>query len=265
MTWRQLNLCVADERNYCALMGLMGRMIGRVAARVVIAFAFAPTSASAASADVTGVVAGVQSPAAGRSARAGRAGDREAAASGCARATAFIDGELEATGPFPDGACRANDVDPPPCPSTISAERRDRLPLSDGDHVLRWWSRTWTAACGRCRRSSSRSTTRRSCSTHDRDGVDRLGRDRAAAVGQRAAAAPSGGARGCASPRLSMFLAQRPLRFVRGVPVLARRPALPLPRPPDLPRQRTPASGAAGHAHRGPQPRATGGPSSSRE
>jgi hypothetical protein len=219
MTWRELNLCVADDRNYCALMGLMGRMFGRVTVGMVIAFAFALTGASAASADVTGVVAGVQSPA--------QDGELEldvlaieASGVGLRSATAFIDGQFKATGPFPDGACRANEVEPPPCPSTIRLNVATGKPLSDGDHVLTvviedmggaMWP-MWTQQF-EVDNTPVESTDTVTVSVGS-----------GTILGPPSGSGPppptGGGAPRCASPRLSMFLAQRPLGFVRGVPVL---------------------------------------------
>ena len=71
---------------------------------------------------------------------------------------------------------------------------------------------------------------------------------------------PGGGGRSAASPaRLRLAAAvdaarAKPLRYRRGVPVLARRPRLPLRRHADLPHQRAPPPGAARHPGPGPQP-----------
>jgi len=200
-------------------MGLMGRMFGRVTVGMVIAFAFALTGASPAWADVSGVVAGVQSPASAGALELDVLAI-EGSGVGLRSATAFIDGQFKATGPFPDGACRADAVEPPPCPSTIRLNVETGVPLSDGDHLLTvvvedmdgglWpmWSQQFEVD-----NTPVVSTPTVTVSI----GSGEITLPPPSGSGPPP---PSGGAPRCVSPRLSMFLAQRPLGFRRGVPLL---------------------------------------------
>ena len=212
----ELDLWPVVPRRYRVLMG---QMLGRVAAGMVIAIALALMGAPAAWADVTGVVAGVQSPAS--------AGELdldvlaiEGTGVGLRSATAFIDGQFKATGPFPDGACRAGAVDPPPCPSNIRLNVETGVPLSDGDHVLTvvvedmdgglWpmWSQQFEV-------DNTPIVSTPTVTVSIGSGAIDL------PPSGSGPPPPSGSAHACVSPRLSMFLAQRPLGFRRGVPVLS--------------------------------------------
>jgi len=214
---RELNLWAVVPRRYRVLMG---QVLGRIAAGTVIAIAFAMAGASAASADVTGSVGGVQSPASSGALELDVMA-MEGDGIGLRSATAFIDGQFKATGLFPDGACRANAEPPEPCPSTIRLNVETGPPVSDGDHVLtvviedmdggRWdmWSQVFEVD-----NTPVVSTPTVTVSI----GSGSIVLPPPPGSGPPP---PSGGAGGCASPRLSMFLAQKPLRFRRVVPVLA--------------------------------------------
>ena len=192
MTWRELNLCVADERNYCALMDRMASNVRSGHRRGGLAFAFALTGA-AASAEVTGAVGGVRDPAAG-GARPGRLAIEDDGVGPALRARAVHRRSVRRTaGAVPGLRCRADAVDPTPCPATIRAERRDQA-LRDGVTGCRspWCPRTWPGPIADVsqpidgRQHADRLDA-------DGDGVDRLGRDLGApAVRQRTAAAPRG-------------------------------------------------------------------------
>jgi hypothetical protein len=210
MTCRELNLCTASGRDYRALMG---RMLRRVAAVTVAAIALALSGGSAAWAVPNAAVGGIQSHvSAGGLSLSVLATESEGV--GLSTASALIDDELIATVPFPDGACRTDSPDVA-CPATVALNIS--FDLDPGVHEL---AVVVEDELGRqfVKRSAfeviEHPPSRRVVTIEIGSGTLQ--------PGPGPGPGPPRRARRCAAPRLSMALAQNPLRYRRGVPVLAK-------------------------------------------
>ena len=213
---RELNLCRVKNRGYRALMGRMSaRVVGLlVFCAIVVA---APSSASAA---VTGNAAGWRDPAAGSFTL-----NVQAMPDGVPlqNATATLGGELADVEGFDDGSCSQT------CPARVDLVV-DTTEVPDGLRELVVWVTDENGTPTELlRRSITVDNAERPSpckpKVHENDPciVD-------VAIGsgsiQPQPSPPGGGvggetAQSCASPRLSMRLASKPLRYRRGVPVLA--------------------------------------------
>ena len=210
---RKLDLWWGDERSYRALMG---RVLGRVAVGSIAAIALALVGASTAWALPTGAVGGVQNPATSGAlvldVLATTTGNDGV---GLSRATAEIDGVSMASMPFEAGACRLPEV---VCPATVTLNVVT-LGLSDGLHQLD------VLIVDEQERAF---VSRRIIEVDNTPPVNTpivvvdigSGSILPSPPGPGGPVGPDAGP-ACAFPRLSMFLAQDPLRFRRGVPVLA--------------------------------------------
>lgn len=212
MTLRELNLCVAETRGYRAAMG---RMFGRVVGVWLVCAVGALVGASSASALPFAAVGGVQDPASSGELKLSVLAN-ESQGLGLTSATALLDGQAVATTDFLDGTCRdGSDVG---CPAVVMLT----VPTaghSDGMHSLKVivenelgeqfeWERLFEV--DNTPPVSTPVVTVSVGSNAVLPGPPPGG----------GTTPPPAGERGCAAPRLSMFLAQRPLRFRRGVPVL---------------------------------------------
>jgi hypothetical protein len=215
MRGRGLDLWRGVARRYRALMG---QVFGRVAAASVVAIVFAVVGPSTAWALPDGTVGGIQSPASlGALELAVLASESEGV--GLHSATALIDGQVKATTLFEDGACRTGTAPEIACPAVVTLNVVT-LDLSDGEHQLDVVIEDALARQAIKRhRFEVDNTPPVSTPTVTVD----------VASGSILPSPPSGSGPigpdadgpSCASPHLSMFLAQNPLRFRRGVPVLA--------------------------------------------
>jgi hypothetical protein len=191
---------------------------------LLLALAVLLTAAPAARADVRGAVAGVRDPAAGVVELTVLASEDDSV--GLRSAGATLGGERLAAAPFADPACLPDVTDPAGCPASGSVTllvdtteapdglRRLEVAVEDGagrvtrlvDRPIRvanaplLWQSTVTLTLG---------------SGTPRAGVPPAG-------GSGSVPTVPGTRAGCAQPRLTMQLVQRPLRFRRGIPVLVR-------------------------------------------
>lgn len=209
---RRLDLWLGVDRRYRALMG---QVLGRVALAWVAAVALALAGSSTAWAVPHGTVGGIQSPASSGALELFVLAT-ESEGVGLRSATALIDGRHAAAADFEDGACRAGAT--AACPAVVTLNVVT-LGLSDGDHELEV----------RIADELGREFAKRE--TFEVDNTPPVNTPTVVvdiASGTILPSPPGGGPGGpgaggprCAFPRLSMFLAQNPLRFRRGVPVLA--------------------------------------------
>ena len=211
---RELNLCPVKARGYRALMG---RMFARVLGLVVICAALlaAPSVAAAA---VTGNAAGWRDPAAGPLNMVVQAvpdGVR------LQNASASLGGELLAIDGFADGTCEVT------CPARAFLDV-DTTQIPDGQRELVVWvtdeQGTQTELLRRTisventpPASPCKKKTTGECEVTVDIGSGSINPQPSPPHG------PVGGDSGasCASPQLAMRLASKPLRYRRGVPVLA--------------------------------------------
>ena len=206
MTLRKLNLCPVKVRGYRALMG---RMFARVLGLVVICGVLL-VAPSVASAVPQGNAAGWRDPAAGQMALTVQATPDGARLQ---NAAASLGGELLAIEGFADGSCQST------CPARVILDV-DTTEVPDGQRELVVWVTD--------EEGTSTELLRRTITVDNAPRVYtpivtvQVG---SGSIGQQPSppGGPVGGDSGpsCASPRLSMRLASRPLRYRRGVPVLA--------------------------------------------
>jgi hypothetical protein len=209
---RNLNLCLVKVPRYRDQMGGMFRRVSGL----WLACAAVLVVPSVAAASVNGGVGGWRTPASGPLTLNVAASPEGPA---LATATATLDGVQVAKEPFADGSCSAA------CPARVDL-RVDTKRVDDGQRELVVWV-TDTAG-------TSTELLRQSILVEN-DKPDPMCPEGAfscevtiqigsATVNQQPSP-PDGGvggetARSCASPRLSMRLASKPLRYRRGVPVL---------------------------------------------
>jgi len=197
----------------------MGQPLGRVAAGSVVAVVLALTGAPTASAVPHGTVGGVQSPASS-GALVLSVLATESDGVGLRSATALIDGGFAAAAPFEDGACRSGAPVDVACPAIVTLNVLT-IDLSDGEHELEV---VIEDELGRrfIRRETFEVDNTPPISTPTVIVDIASGAIVPSPPPGTGPTPPGGGVPGCADPRLSMFLAQDPLRFRRGVPVLAK-------------------------------------------
>jgi hypothetical protein len=212
MSWRQLNLCAANGHGYRARMG---RMVGRVAGIWLVCVAGALFGASAASALPTAAVGGVQDPASlGVLDLEVLANETESGVE-LVSVTALLDGSVADEELLADGTCTVT-----ACPlvvplTVVTSTKADGIywlevvvENSEGEEFL--WEREIEID-----NTPPQSTPTVTVSV----GSGNVVLSPPPGDGQTG---PQGTDRGCAAPRLSMSLADDPLRFRRGVPVLVR-------------------------------------------
>ena len=205
MTWSELNLCRVENAGYRAVMGGMSRRVLGVWVALAVAL-LAPSVASAAPA---GTVAGWRSPAAGVLELSVLATPGEAH---LRSATATLGGTVLAVKAFDDGSCTEI------CPATLTLPV-DTKRVPDGQRVL--------VVTVEDVNGVDSELFRRTLSIENAPRV--FTPTVTVQIGSGPIPPPPlpGGSVGgdagptCASPRLTMRLAQRPLRYRRGVPVLA--------------------------------------------
>jgi hypothetical protein len=215
MTSRELDLWVADGRGDRARMC---RMVGRAAGIWVACVAGALLGASAASALPSGAVGGMQDPVSSGALELSVLAN-ESEGVGLASAMALLDGEVVDEVPFEDGACRAGSdvgcpaIVPLTVPTASKADGTHRLEVIIEDELGRRfeWERSFeidnTPPVSTPVVTVNVGSGSLVPSPPPEDGGG--GTD------------PRPTERGCRAPRLSMFLAQSPLRLRRRVPVLA--------------------------------------------
>jgi hypothetical protein len=213
MTLRDLNLCAWKHRGYRALMG---RMLDRVVGLgVVLAFVSAP---SVASADPNGSAAGWRSPASGTMDLTVQATPDPDTGAALDSATATLGGAV-VTESFADGTCSQS------CPAIVvlAVDTHDALPAGElqGERTL--------VVTIEDVNGESKEILRRMITIDNRPHVSTP--TVTIQIGSGSISPPSspkpgpskpGSGPACRSPRLSMQLVDRPLRFRRGVPVLKR-------------------------------------------
>ena len=212
MTWRELDLCAPNGRGYRPRMGRLGR---RVAGLWLVCVAGALFGASAASAVPDAAVGGVQDPASvGVLDLEVLAKETEPDVELVA-VTALLDGGIADHVLLEDGTCTTI-----ACPvvvplTVVTSTKADGIHLlevvvenSEGEQFL--WERELEID-----NTPPQSTPTVTVSV----GSGNVVLSPPPGGGQTD---PQGTDRGCAAPRLSVFLDDDPLRFRRGVPVLAR-------------------------------------------
>jgi hypothetical protein len=220
---RELNLCAGNQRGYRALMG---RMLDRVLGLGVV-LAVALVAPSVASASPNGIVAGWQSPTDGEMELTVLA-TPDTSGAALSSATATLGGEAVATESFTDGTCSES------CPArvelavdTCDPDDDGKCRRPDGDRLLVVTIDDVNGGQSQILRQmiTVENTkpappcvvTRHTCTLTVQIGSGTI----------TPQPSPGGGSVGgesgpvCASPRLSMRLASKPLRRRRGVPVLA--------------------------------------------
>ena len=217
MTWRELNLCRGKLRGY---RDLMGRMFARVMGPLVVCIAVLALP-SAAAADVQGSAAGWRDPAAGKMTLAVQAVPD---AVPLQNASASLGGKLVAHKGFADGTCNTT------CPARIDLPV-DTTEVTDGVRELRVWVTDQQGTTTELLRRdiSVENAPRPSPCQVPREEDDPCIVDVQIGSGSISPqpSPPGGGpvrpdaGPSCASPRLSIGLASKPLRYRRGVPVLA--------------------------------------------
>jgi hypothetical protein len=215
MTWRELNLCAGRGPDYRALMGRMpARVLGPL---VVLAVGLAvPAVASAAP---NGSVAGWRSPLAGTMHVAVQATPDPVTGAALRSATATMPGYAVSES-FGDGTCSQV------CPATVVLAvhtvdpHTKQINVTNGDHWLEVTIEDVTGA---------KKILRQMITVDNTPLVNRP--TVTVQIGSGTIAPPSSPPGGgdppgpgptCRAPRLSMRLADKPLRFRRGVPVLKR-------------------------------------------
>ena len=214
MTLRELNLCVAEGRGYRALMS---RMLGRVACIWLLCAVAALVGASTASALPTAAIGGVQDPATlGTLELSVLASETEDL--GLKSATAMLDGVTVAEKQFEEGACRAGSE--VACPAVVGLTVVT-IDEDDGIHELKVVVENEQGGTFTWSRNIEIDNTP-PVSTPTETVEIGSGAIQPSPPGPGPGPPPPGD-RGCAAPRLSMSLAQTPLRYKRGLPVLAKR------------------------------------------
>lgn len=211
MTLRELNLCVAGNRGYRALMG---RMLGRVAGIWLVCAVGALVGASSAWASPIAAIGGIQDPASEGVLELSILANETESGVALMSATALLDDEVVDEVVFVDGTC----VDIA-CPVTVTLT----IPTAgkpDGDHSLVILIENEDGDVFEFERSFEIDNTPPVSTPVVTVSVGSNAVLPSPPVGGEETPQPSDQG-GCAAPRLSMFLAQDPLRFRRGVPVLA--------------------------------------------
>ncbi len=211
---RNLNLCRGKAEGYRALMG---RMFARVLGPLVVCAALL-VAPSVASAEPDGNATGWRDPASGRFALTVQATPDDVPLQSAA---ASLGGEQIEPENFADGACAET------CPARVILDV-DTTEVSDGQRELVVWV---TDAEGTStelfRRTITIENTPRPspCTVRADKSCDVTVQIGSGTITPQPSPGDGGvageGASSCASPQLSMRLASRPLRYRRGVPVLA--------------------------------------------
>jgi hypothetical protein len=213
MTLRELNLCAGKHQGYRALMG---RMLDRVLGLGVV-LAVALVAPSVASATPNGSVAGWRSPADGNMDLMVQATPDPSSGAALSSATATLGG-IEVTESFADGTCSLT------CPAKVVLAVDTRQAFGKDFYGERELVVTIEDVDG-----ERNEIMRRTITIDHRQPVStptvtvEIGSGIISPL-PSSPGGPVGSESGpvCASPRLSMRLAQKPLRYRRGVPVLAR-------------------------------------------
>jgi hypothetical protein len=211
MTLRELNLCVADNRGYRALMG---RMLGRVAGIWLVCAVGVLVGGSSAWASPIAAIGGIQDPASEGALELSILANETESGVALATATALLDDEVVDELVFEDGTC----VDIA-CPVTVTLT----VPTAgrpDGNHLLTILIENEDGDVFEFERSFEVDNTPPVSTPVVTVSVGSNAVLPGPPVGGDETPQPSGDS-GCAAPRLSMYLAQDPLRYRRGVPVLA--------------------------------------------
>ena len=228
----------------------MGRMLARIVGLAVVLAVVAPSVASAAP---NGSVAGWRSPAAGTMDLFVQATPDPVTGAALRSARATLGGFEYPTESFADGTCSLT------CPAIVVLAVDTTVETSEGARKVPDGERELVVTIEDV--NGEEKVIRQTITVDNRPIVDN--RSVTVRIGSGTVTAPSsppgggvGGEQGpsCRSPQLSMRLAQRPLRFRRGVPVLARGRAYRYAGRADLPHQRSPPPCAARHGGPGPQP-----------
>jgi hypothetical protein len=211
---RDLNLCLMKRRGYRALMGrMLARVLGLPVACAVLLMA-----PSVASADVTGNAAGWRDPASGSFDLTVQATPDGIPLQS---AGASLGGELVAPKDFADGTCETS------CPARVDDLKVDTTEVADGQRELVVWvtddNGTRTELL---RRTITVENAKRVPPCKLDDFTCRVDVQIGSGATSQQPSPPDGPVGGdsgpsCASPRLSIRLASKPLRYRRGVPVLA--------------------------------------------
>jgi hypothetical protein len=210
---RNLNLCRGKAGGYRALMG---RMFARVLGPLV-ACAFLLVAPSVASAAPTGNAAGWRDPASGTLNLTVQATPDGVPLQ---NAAASLGGELLAVEGFADGTCTVT------CPARASLDV-DTTEVPDGQRELVVWVTDANGMASELlRREITVENTPRPSPCTVRDHTCAVTVQIGSGTISPQPSPPGGGVGGetassCASPKLSMRLASKPLRYRRGVPVLA--------------------------------------------
>jgi hypothetical protein len=208
--WRNLTLCRGKDQGYRALMG---RMLGRVSGLLVV-LAIALVAPSVAAAAPNGSFAGWRSPAAGTMDVTVQATPDSATRAALVGVTVRLGGVHIATEPFADGTCSQT------CPAYITLAV-DTHEVPDGERLLEV---TIVDVNG------AEEILRQMITVDNKPVVStptvtvQIG---SGTISPPSSPPPGGGVTPdagptCRAPQLSMRLAQKPLRYRRGVPVLAR-------------------------------------------
>jgi hypothetical protein len=211
---RELNLCLMKVRGYRASMG---RMFARVLG-LAVTFAVLSMAPSVAAAAVTGNAAGWRDPASGSFALTVQATPDDVPLESAA---ASLGGELVDVDPFADGTCEET------CPARVILDV-DTTEVTDGRRELVVWVTDEDGSSTELlrREITVENTPRPSPCVKKVTGECEVTVDVGSGTITRQPSPPGGPVGGesgpsCASPRLSMRLASKPLRYRRGVPVLA--------------------------------------------
>ncbi len=215
---RELNLCPVAGRGYRAEMGRMvarvlGLWLGCVVALLAPAAALAAPAAS---------VGGLRNPAGGvLELTVSAVSDVELVS-----ATVAVDGKHVDTRPFPAGACRTGSAVACPAVATLTVVTREELPdgtfrtlIADGLRTVRV---SVLDVSGAEFVQTSQITVDNAPIPNNPVVVVSVGSGNLSPSPPPPGGTdpPPAGAPTCKSPRLSMFLDERPLRYRRGVPVL---------------------------------------------
>ena len=230
---RELNLCAGKQRGYRALMGgMFRRVLGLTIACAAVLVAPSPAAAAP-----TGIVAGWRDPVEGPMKLTVSATPDRVTNAALSSATATLGNLPAVTALFEDGTCSKT------CPATVdlpvdTGQRtpapEKRLILPDGLHTLVVTIKDVNGDTAEIMRKVilvDNDKPASPCKEQTPPEVTPLACTVEVAIGSGAITPqPSPGGGGsvggesgpvCASPRLSMGLASKPLRYRRGVPVLA--------------------------------------------
>jgi hypothetical protein len=205
MTGRELTLSGAERRGYRAAMG---RMIGGVAGVWLVCAAAALFGASSASALPSGAVGGIQDPATQGVLHLNVLASESEIGVRLASATASIDDRFVTAVPFEEGVTAVTLTVP------TAAE-------TDGTHSLRVIIENDNGGRFEWERSFEVDNTPPVSTPVVTVSIGSGTILPSPSPGDGGTPPPGGADRSCAFPRLSMFLGQNPLRFRRGVLVLA--------------------------------------------